>query len=336
MYTFQPVSDRMMRLRKIYRETYPQVSVERVRIVTDFYQQHPDEPILLKRAKLLMEVVRQSTLRVEEDELIVGNIAPTYRGATLLPELGIDWLYDELRDGSFESRGDTEEGYYIAPEDKAYLFTTEAYWRKHSVSAGMACAAPDGLKSTYGSGVISYGGVNMCTTPVGHFNTNYDKVLYKGFGKVRDEARAKMDELEGRIFGNDAEKYVFYKSVTIVCDAAIHLAVRYAALCRKKANEASGDRRKELIQMASSLEWILENPCRTYWEAAQALFLYQIIMTLDAANHALSIGRLDQYLWPYLEADLEKNRITISAAQEIMDCLFLKIADINKIWPLAG
>ncbi len=38
-----------------------------------------------------------------------------------------------------------------------------------------------------------------------------------------------------------------------------------------------------------------------------------------------SVGRFDQYTWPYHKADLEAGRITMDQAQEITDCFFMKI-----------
>jgi formate C-acetyltransferase len=97
-----------------------------------------------------------------------------------------------------------------------------------------------------------------------------------------------MEELEGRCFGDSAKKYTFYKAITIVCDAAMLFPKRYAALCREKAADAPEPRKSELLEMAESLDWILENPVRTFREAIQALLLYQILMILEGDNHAIS------------------------------------------------
>ena len=57
-----------------------------------------------------------------------------------------------------------------------------------------------------------------------------------------------------------------------VCDGAILLAKRYAEACRKKAEIESGERKAELLRMADSLDWIMENPARTYWEGLRQLY----------------------------------------------------------------
>jgi pyruvate formate-lyase/glycerol dehydratase family glycyl radical enzyme len=336
MLELQAVTPRVAKLRERFRSTFPTLSTERAKIVTDYYKEHVADPSIIKRANLLYTICEQMTVLVEEDELIVGNLAPTYRGSTLWPEYGIDWLCEELKDGTFESRKRDEERHEISQEDKEYILSIEDFWRKNAISPRMTAIMPDGLSKTFGSGVISYGGVNMCTGPTGHFNANFEKVINKGFAAIRAEAQAHLDKLEGKVFGDSARKYTFYKAITIVCDAAILFSKRYAEKCREKAAGASEVRKAELLKMADSLDHIMENPCRTFHEAVQAISLYQLIMAIDGNMHGLTIGRLDQYLWKFLESDLKNNRTTIEKAQEVLDCFFLKIADCCKVWSVAS
>ena len=136
---------------------------------------------------------------------------------------------------------------------------------------------------------------------------NYAKVLSKGFKAIRQEAQDRMSAMEGRVFGDDARKYTFYKAVTVVCDAAMILAKRYAALCREKAGIAAEPRKSELLKMAGILDWIMENPCRTFHEAVQAINTYQLLLDLDGNMHGLTIGRLDQHLGRYLRPTLRRD-----------------------------
>ncbi|NTW72020.1 MAG: hypothetical protein HGA49_07260, partial [Eubacteriaceae bacterium] len=325
-------------LKERYRTTYPRLDSERAKIVTDFYRMSDDEMGIMKRAKTLYEVCSKMTVRVEENELIVGNMAKNYRGAIMFPEYGVSWFFDELRSGVFEKRNEVEEGFELLPEDKEYFFSIEEFWKTHSVSARMSKIIPDGYASIMGNGVTTFMGAGLDNSdgPTGHFNANYDKVCTKGFKAIKQEALDKMAGMEGKIFGTDAKKYTFYRAITIVCDAAILLSKRYAALCREKAETATQGRKAELMKMADSLDWIMENPCRTFAEAVQATYLYQLLLSLDGNMHGLTIGRFDQYTWPFLEADLAAGRTTLDEAQEVLDCMFLKISDTNKLKSVGG
>jgi formate C-acetyltransferase len=264
MYQFSPVSERVTRLRERFRNTYPQLSVERLKYVTEFYKNHPDETAILKRAKLIRGLCETMTVLAEEEELLVGNMASTYRGATIYPEYGSWFLYDEIRSGMWDKRTIQEECYYLSPEDKTYIMTTEDFWRKNGLSARFDATAPDGLKKIVGTNVVMFEGVDMSDGPTGHFCANYDKVLYKGFKAIREEALSHMEALEGRCFGDSAKKYTFYKAITIVCDAAMLFPKRYAALCREKAADAPEPWKSELLEMAESLDFDTGNqPWRT-------------------------------------------------------------------------
>lgn len=336
MYEFKTVTDRVIRLKDRYRATYPRLDSERARIVTDYYRISDDEMGIIKRAKTLYEVCSKMTVRVEDEELIVGNMATTYRGATMFPEYGVKWFFEELRSGVFEKRNEIEEGFELYPEDKEYFFSIEEFWDTHSVSSRMDKAKPEGLKNIIGNGVTTFMGQNMSAGPTGHFSANYGKVCSKGFSAIKQEALDKMASMEGKILGQDAKKYIFYRAITIVCDAAIVLSKRYAALCREKAETASEARKAELLKMADSLDWIMDKPCRTFAEAVQATYLYQLLLSLDGNMHGLTIGRFDQYTWPFLKDDLAAGRTTLEEAQEVLDCMFLKISDTNKLKSVMG
>ena len=336
MVTFRAISPRVERLRERYRTTFPKLCVERMKCLTEYYQEHPYEYGILKRANFMKEFLGKMTVRVEEDELIVGNMASTYRGGIIYPEYGNWFIFDELKSGAFYKRTHQTEGFELSDEDRDYILSTEDFWRKNGMCARLDATAPDGLQNIIGTNVIMYSGKNMADGATGHFAANYNKVITKGFRAIKEEALSHMANLEGRCFGDNARKYVFYKAITIVCDAGIAFPKRYAAMCRKKAETANEKRKCELLEMADSLDYIMEYPCRTFKEAVQALFLYQIMMIEEGSLHALSYGRPDQYFSPYLEADLAAGRITEEEAQEIIDCLWIKVADCVKTWSIGA
>jgi pyruvate-formate lyase len=118
---------------------------------------------------------------------------------------------------------------------------------------------------------------------------------------------------------------MFYSSAVIACDAAIIFVRRYGDECLKKASEENDPKRKaELEKMADSLYWISENPARTFWEAAQAALLYDLLMYHDGCM-AFSIGRFDQFTYKQFKNDIENGTLTLDEAQEIVDAFFLKI-----------
>ena len=51
---------------------------------------------------------------------------------------------------------------------------------------------------------------------------------------------------------------------------------------------------------------------------------------MESSGHSISPGRFDQYMYPYYKADLDKGLITREAAQELIDCVWVKLNDLNK------
>ena len=355
MYEFSPVTERVARIRRRYRETMPRVCIERFKLVTQFYMDNPTMPPMIKRAKNLANLCEKMPVLVNDDEVIVGELTSVYRASALYPEYSVAWLFDELRSGEFMPR--TLDPYDMDQEDMDYVMQYEDFWSKNDISVLTDAALPPEFGDIVGNGVVTFGERGSGAGPVGHFCADYQKAIRKGFAAIKQEALDKTAEMRGRLYGEAAEREQFYRAVAIVCDATITLSKRYAAECRHLAAEygdgggrrgsgddhsneggdathrACGARRAELLEMAEGLDWIMENPARTFLEAVQAMFMYQIVLSLDGNLHGLTLGRVDQYLGDFYEADLAAGRITRGRAQEIIDLLSLKIAEMNKIWP---
>ncbi|HSW39251.1 MAG TPA: pyruvate formate lyase family protein [Acidobacteriota bacterium] len=327
MHEFMPVSDRVTRLKERYRNNPFTLDAERALIVTESYRKHRHLPAAIKKAKSLYDVCEKMTVRVEDDELIVGNIGKYYKGTTMWPENdGMVWLYDELESGVFDARQFQDEPMNFPQEERGLLYSIREFWRDNCFTTIMDAAMPEGSMDLIDAGVLMVFPAGNGQMPTGHLVPNYRKVIEKGFGAVRQEAHEKLDALRGRMYGDDAEKYYFYRSVVIVCDAFILLAKRYAAECRNKAAGCDDTGRKsELLLMADSLDHIADRPARTFHEAVQATFLYQTYLYIDGNFQGLSFGRFDQYTYPCLKAELDAGTISLERAQEIVDCFWLKV-----------
>jgi len=333
MYELKPITDRVKRIREKYRTTRPRVDISRYRLVTEFYMQNPQITGILKRAKNLRNLFENMPVLVNEDEIIVGWQGSTYRCCALYPETSFNWFMKELRAGTIPKR--EQDPYDIDPEDEKYILETGDYWDKHSMSAMTDEYLPPIYREDIaGSGVVTFGAQNNCQSPVGHFAANFWKATQVGFGAIKREADEKMAKLEeDGIFGDSIKQYNFYRAVSIVSEGIIIWSKRYGKECERLAAECTDPARKaELLEMADTLNWIMENPCRNFHDAVQCIYLYQLSMCMDGQLHGISYGRVDQYLGRYYEQDIKNGTITPEKAQEIMDLFYLKVAECNKIW----
>jgi formate C-acetyltransferase len=335
MYTLAPITPRVKAMREKYRETKPEICIARYKLVTEFYMTHPELEGILKRAYNFKNICENIPVRIDEGEVIVGGQSGKYRATAIYPENSAAWIKEELESGLVSTRD--VDPYIISEEDRQYVLSTIDFWLGECFSAKIDSYLPEYLKDHAMNGVTTYGmfgSGQQCGSPVGHFTGNHWTAIHVGFGAIRDEAVAKMRELEERgIFGDSIDKYNFYRAVSIVTEGMITLTKRYAKLAAEKAaNETDPQRKKELLKMAEVLDWCMEKPCRTYHEALQTIYMYQNCMCLDATMHGISFGRLDQYLGSFYEADIAAGRMTHDEAQELLDLFYLKVAEMNKLW----
>ena len=335
MFELKSITPRVQKLRKIYRDTIPTLDSERVEILTEFTKKSHNEVPIIRRAKALYEILSKMTVRVEPGELLVGNMARTFRGCCIWPEYGgLGWLVDELDSGLFDKKEIKDGFMHMTDGDREYVHSVEAFWRENCLAARLSAALPEDLK-TLGTAGVGLDPYSNGTVPSGHYNANYRKAVDKGFGAIKREALEKLEAMRGKIGGTDSEKYFFYRAVVISCDSAILFAKRYAEACRMQAEGiVDTNRRAELLKMAESLDWIMENPARTFQEALQICILYQYILLIEGNYLGITIGRLDQHVGDYLKADLGAGRISMEDAQELMDCFFIKTADLFFSGPL--
>ncbi|MFH0938077.1 MAG: pyruvate formate lyase family protein, partial [Planctomycetota bacterium] len=149
------------------------------------------------------------------------------------------------------------------------------------------------------------------------------RLLSKGLLGIRAEAEAQ------RPHAKNAEENAFLDSVVIAVEAVMDYAKRLAECCDAEAEVQSDKQRKsELRQMAINLRQSPSGPAQTFWQALQSVWLLHEIF--HATMNGNAMGRLDQYVWPYLQADLEAGRIEPEAAAELVDCFCLKFNERAK------
>lgn len=159
---------------------------------------------------------------------------------------------------------------------------------------------------------------------------HYDWILAVGFKGIAAKAKKALEEAD---FGDAdyAKRSHFLNAVILSCEAAIIYAERYSDLARKMAEkETDAERKRELLQISENCANVPANGARSFWEACQAFWFVQQLLQIESSGHSISPGRFDQYMYPYYKADLEKGAITREFAQELIDCIWVKLNDLNK------
>jgi len=147
-------------------------------------------------------------------------------------------------------------------------------------------------------------------------------------------AEAKLDEVKRKSTGGEQEAW--YESVVKALDGYRDFILRYRDLASGLADaETDPVRKEELKEIASISQHLAQEPPQTFREAVQAFWFAHVTFQCTSSYANVPIGRTDQYLWPYLKADLESDRITIEQAQELVDLLWLKFNERLQALELA-
>ena len=163
-----------------------------------------------------------------------------------------------------------------------------------------------------------------------HLAVDYEQLLKIGLVGYEKRVRQLKAELDLCVPEN-IDKYVFYKAVLIVIEAVKTYADRFSLLAQEMAENAQSHRKDELLEISNICSKVPYEPASSFKEAIQSVWFIQLILQIESNGHSLSYGRFDQYMYPYLKADLEKGVIMDEEAVELLTNLWIKTLTINKV-----
>ena len=319
-----PKSDRIPKLVENLYAKMPEIESARAILITESYRQTENEPMVIRRAKAFAHILENIPIVIRDLELIVGSTTIAPRGCQTYPEFSYEWLEAEF--DTVETR--SADPFYISEKTKQELKEANAYWKGKTTSElATSYMEPETLlameHNIFTPGNYFYNGV-------GHVTVKYGEVLAIGFSGIKAKAQAELDKL-CLADGDYQKKSRFLEAVMISCDAAIEYARRYARLALKEAEECTDPvRKRELLQIAQNCANVPEKGATGFYEACQSFWFVQQLLQIESSGHSISPGRFDQYMYPYYQKDMESGKITREFAQELMDCIWVKLNDLNK------
>lgn len=317
---FSKPTERVERLRQVIIDAVPQVESERACLATEAYKETEGLSPVMRRAKVVEKIFTQLPITIREDELIVGSITINPRSTEICPEFSYDWVEKE-----FETMATRmADPFEIKDKVKKELHEAFKYWEGRTTSALADSYMSPCTKDCIANGVFTVG--NYFYGGVGHVNVDYGKILKRGFRGILEDTIAALNKLD---MDDPAsiKKRQFYNAVIISYNAAIIFAHRYAEKAREMAAvEKCPTRKQELLQIAANCDRVPEYGARNFYEACQSFWFIQIMVQIESNGHSISPGRFDQYMYPYLKDDT----VDRTFAQELVDCIWVKLNDINK------
>lgn len=285
-----------------------QIDLERALLYTQSWKQTEGQSVIMRRALALRHILEQHEIVIDAYDLLVGNRTRTPRAGVLSPEMSPYWILDEL--DKFPTR--PQDTFEMSEEDKRTfkdeLFT---YWSGRSLNdwykAQLSAQAAEAQKTKIFS-------VAQTDKGQGHIIADIPAVLSRGFGAlaVDTHQRAAQDP------SNE-----FYAAAVVCLDATIAYIKRYEQVCRTMATTADEKRAQELLDMADVLAHVATNPARDLRDALQLVWLVELVLEHESNASSISLGRMDQYLWPYYQATVAAG-VSAQEIRELIQCFYLK------------
>lgn len=318
-------SPRIQKLVDQLFEKLPEIESDRAVLLTESYKESEGQPIIVRRAKAFSHILRNIPITIRKDELIVGSATKSPRSCQVFPEFSYDWLEKEF--DTVETR--SADPFYISEDNKRVLRDIYKYWKGKTTSELATSYMADETIKAMEHNIFTPG--NYYYNGVGHVTVKYEKVLEVGYEGIIEEVKEQLYKCN--VADDDyAKRSHFLKSVIQSCEAVINYANRYAELALNMAKQCNDNvRRNELLEIASNCARVPAKGARSFYEACQSFWFVQMLLQVESSGHSISPGRFDQYMYPYYKADIESGKITKEFAQELMDCIWVKLNDLNKV-----
>jgi formate C-acetyltransferase len=303
----------------------PNLCADRSVLVTESYKETEALPPVLRQAMAFDKVLSEIPIWIQDGELIVGNIASRPRGVFLFAEYDDTWLKPEL-DTISTRKGDP---WLLNDEDKARIKSCMGYWEGRNLAAISDALTTDEVRQSERN---SFNDIRMGKQGgIGHIAPDIEGVVSRGLNSFIETAEEHIKRLD-LTNPDDYAKLPFLKAVIIAVKAVIKWTKRFADLARERAAiDKDHERKRELEQIAETCEWVPAHPARSFREALQVVAFVMASVQIETNGVSIGTGRLDQYCFPYYDRDIKQKAITQAQALELLECLWLKLAESNRV-----
>jgi choline trimethylamine-lyase len=320
------ITPRLRKLKDNYLDQKPSVSINRAVTLTRVFKENPGLPCIELRAKSFRACCEEAPIVIQDNELIVGAPCGRPRAGAFSPDIAWRWLRDEL--DTISTR--PQDPFEISEEDKKVLKEEIfPFWEGKSVDeycetqyreAGAWELSGESFVSDCSYHAMSGGGDS---------NPGYDViVMKKGMLDIQNEAKEHLAKLDYEN-PDDIDKIYFYKSVLDTTQGVINYAQRISDKAAEMARACTDPKRKAELEKISEINAnVPKHAPKTFWEAVQALFTVESLLVIEENQTGMSIGRADQYLYPFYKADKEAGRLNDFQAFEIAGCLLIKLSEM--------
>lgn len=314
--------DRINRLKDRVLQTKPEMDLENARLLTRGFIESEGKPLAIRKAFAFRKQCFEKTVKIWDDELIVGCSGSKIRGGILCADSCWSVLDSEL-----ETISDRPYDPFFLNEEDRDIFINEIkpYWKGRSNYEEWLAQIPEEIRILRDNGVVFID--RKAVRGWGETTAGYEWLLESGISGIVETIKNHKKTLDITRPG-DYEKDCYLQALLLSAEGIVRLAERYADEAERLVlTENNHERKRDLTQIAEICRHVPLKPARTFREALQSLYFYQTAIFMEQNAASYNPGRMDQYLLPFYRADLEAGRITEEEAQELLDCLWIKFSE---------
>lgn len=314
------MKERISNLREQSLKAKPYVTLERARLITEFYKSDAAQKVSspLRRALAFKYLLEHKHICVNDGELIVGERGPAPKATPTYPEITAHSLKDL---DILNTRPKTS--FKVDEETKKfYKEGIIPFWRGKSIRDRIFGEMSEEWKNAYQAGVFTE---FMEQRAPGHTVLG-DKIYKKGFNDFKKEIKQSIESLD---FLHDPEAYKKreeLRAMEICAEALIAYAKRHAEKAKELAKkEKNNERKQELKKIADICTHVPADPPRDFWEALQYYWFVHLGVIIEFNTwDSFNPGRLDQHLYPFYKKGLEDGTLTEDKAKELLQAFWVK------------
>ena len=301
--------------------------------MTQSYRETDGEPEPIRRAKAFLRVATQIPIAFAPGQRIVGSPACDPSATEIEPELMTSWLEREVElDGRRMSeldaiplRGST--AFALDVEDTRELEQDILpYWRTRCIGYRVLKELELGFPEAWDYNLQSGAYWRAIAAGLSHTIQDYRGVLTRGLLAMQAEIGERTAALDAAC---PSDRHLFERrhsseAMRLCADAVMVYARRCGqhALALAAAESDPG-RAAELRDIARICDKVPARPAESWHEALQSWRFLHLATGLFESGFSHSAGRFEQYMLPWLKADLAAGRIDLSRAQELLECFFV-------------
>ncbi len=333
---------RLERFVDIHFTTMPEICHERPKLLTDWFTANGFEtdndgkPWFpeLRQGYALKHLMENRKPIIRKNDLIAGTTTAREIGVVLYPDTHGTLIWSEL-----SSVADRPLFPYTISEETVEVLHHDVFpfWIKRNCREWVREKYDQPLSQIMDERFAVY--FMWKTAALSHTIADFPKLLRLGTSGIVAEIE---EELKSDSGASQEKKDTLQGMILCLEGLATYAANLSKQAAREAEKERDEGRKKELERLAEICAKVPEHPAETLDEAVNAIWIGWLALHMESTNAGLSIGRMDQWLQPFFEADMaklqgpEEREAYIKRAVELVGCFYMRCTDHLPLIPDVG